>query len=81
NFENKIKKLIELSDIKGKNGEILDLSKIVADPPRDSLHGDLSTNAAMVLAKSVGLNSRALAEKIIELFNNDQSVGDMDRID
>ncbi|MDD9332312.1 MAG: arginine--tRNA ligase [Bartonella sp.] len=81
NFENKIKKLIELSDIKGKNGEILDLSKIVADPPRDSLHGDLSTNAAMVLAKSVGLNSRALAEKIIELFNNDQSVGDIDRID
>ncbi|WP_407966171.1 arginine--tRNA ligase [Bartonella sp. C271] len=81
NFENKIKKLIELSDIKGKNGEILDLSKIVTDPPRDSLHGDLSTNAAMVLAKSVGLNPRALAEKIINLINSDQSFDNINHID
>lgn len=63
NFENNIKKILELSDIKGKNGEGLDLSKITVDPPRDSSHGHLSTNAAMVLAKSVGLNPRALAEK------------------
>ncbi|WP_406604263.1 arginine--tRNA ligase [Bartonella gliris] len=78
NFEKKIKKLLELSDIKGKNGEDLDLSKITVDPPRDSSHGDLSTNAAMVLAKSVGLNPRALAEKIIELLNNDPSIESID---
>ncbi|ENN91819.1 arginine--tRNA ligase [Bartonella schoenbuchensis] len=73
-FEKKIKKLIELSDIKEKNRETLDLSKVTVDPPRDPSHGHLSTNAAMVLAKSVGLNSRILAEKIIELLKNDQSI-------
>ncbi|MGF7157922.1 arginine--tRNA ligase [Bartonella heixiaziensis] len=73
-FEKKIKKLLELSDIKEKNGEELDLSKITVDPPRDSSHGHLSTNAAMILAKSVGLNPRALAEKIIELLKNDASI-------
>ncbi|WP_039760191.1 arginine--tRNA ligase [Bartonella queenslandensis] len=74
NFEKKIKKSIELSDIKGKNGEELDLSKITVDPPRDSSHGHLSTNAAMVLAKSIGLSPRALADKIIELLKNDSSI-------
>ncbi|KEG16793.1 arginine--tRNA ligase [Bartonella bacilliformis] len=74
NFEQKIKKLLKESDIKGKNGENLNLSKITVDPPRDSLHGDLSTNASMVLAKSVGLNPRTLAEKIIALLKDDPSI-------
>ncbi|WP_409362094.1 arginine--tRNA ligase [Bartonella heixiaziensis] len=78
NFEKKIKKLLELSDIKEKNGKELDLSKITVDPPRDSSHGHLSTNAAMILAKSVGLNPRALAEKIIELLKNDASIDSID---
>ncbi|UNF52894.1 arginine--tRNA ligase [Bartonella krasnovii] len=78
NFEKKIKKLIELSDIKGKSGKDLDLSKITVDPPRDSSHGHLSTNAAMVLAKSVGMSPRILADKIIELLKNDSSIENID---
>lgn len=78
NFEKKIKKSLELSDIKGKNGEDLDLSKITVDPPRDSSHGHLSTNAAMVLAKSIGLNPRTLAEKIINLLKNEPSIESID---
>jgi len=35
---------------------------IAVEPPRDPSHGDLSTNAAMVLAKPAGTNPRALAE-------------------
>src|SRR4028118_2020068 len=31
------------------------------EPPRDASHGDLATNAAMVLAKGAGTNPRALA--------------------
>jgi arginyl-tRNA synthetase len=34
------------------------------EPPRDVTHGDLATNAAMVLAKPAGTNPRALAELI-----------------
>ncbi|GAA5105339.1 arginine--tRNA ligase [Bartonella jaculi] len=78
NFEKKIKKSLELSDIKEKYGKDLDLSKITVDPPRDPSHGHLSTNAAMVLAKSVALNPRALAEKIIELLKNDPSIESID---
>ncbi len=40
----------------------LDLSRVVAEPPRDPSHGDVSTNAAMVLAKVAGLPPRKLAE-------------------
>ena len=34
---------------------------VAVEPPRDSAHGDLATNAAMVLAKAAGTNPRALA--------------------
>ena len=37
-----------------------DLSRIVVEPPRDAAHGDLATNAAMVLAKPLGLKPRDL---------------------
>jgi arginyl-tRNA synthetase len=41
-----------------------DLSRIVVEPPREASHGDLATNAAMVLAKDAGLKPRELADKI-----------------
>ncbi|MDQ8758226.1 arginine--tRNA ligase [Sphingosinicella sp. LHD-64] len=37
---------------------------VAVEPPRDPAHGDLATNAAMVLAKRAGTNPRALAEAI-----------------
>jgi arginyl-tRNA synthetase len=40
-------------------------SAITVEPPRDAAHGDLSTNAAMVLAKPAGMNPRALAEALV----------------
>src|ERR1700730_19048303 len=39
-------------------------SKIVVEPPRASDHGDLATNAAMVLAKDAGIKPRELAVMI-----------------
>jgi arginyl-tRNA synthetase len=42
----------------------LDTSRVTVEPPRDPAHGDLSINAAMVLAKSAGLVPRALAEQL-----------------
>ena len=43
----------------------LDLSKLTVEPPRDPTHGDISTNAAMVLAKPAGKNPRAVAEALL----------------
>jgi arginyl-tRNA synthetase len=42
----------------------LDRRNVTVEPPRDPAHGDLATNAAMVLAKPAGTNPRALAELI-----------------
>lgn len=41
------------------------LARVTVEPPRDASHGDLSTNAAMVLAKEARTNPRALATEIV----------------
>ena len=42
----------------------LDFGRVAVEPPRDPAHGDLATNAAMVLAGAVKQNPMALAEQI-----------------
>src|SRR5213082_4256484 len=42
----------------------LDFARVAVEPPRDPAHGDLATNAAMVLAGAVKENPMALAERI-----------------
>jgi arginyl-tRNA synthetase len=42
----------------------IDRRNVTVEPPRDASHGDLATNAAMVLAKGASTNPRALAEAI-----------------
>ena len=44
----------------------LDFSRVVVEPTRDFRHGDLATNAAMVLAKPAGRNPREVAEALKE---------------
>ena len=73
-FEQKIKELLQQSDIKSKDGSPLDLSRMSIEAPRDPSHGDLATNAAMVLSKSVGCNPRSLAERIATLLETDKDI-------
>jgi arginyl-tRNA synthetase len=47
---------------------------VSVEPPRDPAHGDLATNAAMVLAKPAGTNPRALAEAIAAKLLADPAV-------
>ncbi|MGX7925554.1 arginine--tRNA ligase [Tsuneonella sp. HG094] len=47
---------------------------VTVEPPRDPSHGDLATNAAMVLAKQAATNPRALAEKIVAHLTREPSV-------
>jgi arginyl-tRNA synthetase len=42
----------------------LDLTRLTVEPPRDAAHGDITTNAAMVLAKPAGLAPRRIAEAL-----------------
>ena len=56
----------------------LDTSRITCEAPRDPSHGDLATNAAMVLAKAAGVKPRDLAEQIAEHL---QQVDGVDSVD
>jgi arginyl-tRNA synthetase len=52
----------------------IDQSRIVVEPPRESAHGDMATNAAMVLAKGADSKPRVLAEAIAAKLRRDDVV-------
>ena len=59
-------------------GPAADLSRVVVEPPRDPTHGDMATNAAMVLAKDAGKKPRDLAEAIAIALRADSLVEKVD---
>ncbi|RWM14479.1 MAG: arginine--tRNA ligase [Mesorhizobium sp.] len=77
-FNARITKAVEALDLKDKDGGSLDLSRIAVEPPRDASHGDLATNAAMVLAKPTGQNPRALAERLAQALRADPDIAAAD---
>ena len=66
-IENSIHELINQGVIE----DGADLSRISVEPPREESHGDMATNAAMVLGKFSELQPRDLASKIAELLSCD----------
>ena len=56
----------------------IDQSRIVVEPPRDAAHGDMATNAAMVLAKEAGKKPRELAQAIADGLAADELVQKVD---
>jgi arginyl-tRNA synthetase len=52
----------------------IDLSRVVVEPPRDAAHGDMATNAAMVLAKEAKTKPRDLAEAIAAKLRADDLI-------
>ncbi|MEA2993457.1 MAG: arginyl-tRNA synthetase [Alphaproteobacteria bacterium] len=56
----------------------IDQSRVVVEPPRDTAHGDMATNAAMVLAKDAGKKPRELAEAIAEKLRADDLIAKVD---
>lgn len=75
-FSARVKKAIETLGLQPRDGGILDVTRVTVEPPRDASHGDLATNAAMVLAKAVGENPRALAEKLAAELGRDPDVAE-----
>jgi arginyl-tRNA synthetase len=58
--------------------EGIDFSRIVVEPPRDASHGDMATNAAMVLAKEAKAKPRDLAEQIAARLRDDALIARVD---
>lgn len=76
-FEKRVKNALEEIDIIKEKRTELDFNRIGVEPPRDATHGDVATNAAMVLSKAVGVNPRALAEVIAEELRKDGDVAEV----
>ena len=54
--------------------EELDLANVAVEPPRDAAHGDMATNAAMVLAKPAGMKPRDIAEALVARLGADDRI-------
>ncbi|MCZ0810873.1 arginine--tRNA ligase [Roseovarius sp. EGI FJ00037] len=52
----------------------LDFANVTVEPPRDPAHGDMATNAAMVLAKPAGLKPRDIAEALATQLSGDPRI-------
>ena len=67
-------RVIEALDVLVRAGDLpegLDFANVTVEPPRDPLHGDMATNAAMVLAKPSGQKPREIALKLAEQLMSD----------
>ncbi|RVG15588.1 arginine--tRNA ligase [Sinorhizobium meliloti] len=73
-FEARINRILESIEIIREKRSELDFGRINVEPPRDASHGDVATNAAMVLAKPLGMNPRALADLIVDKLGQDPEV-------
>lgn len=56
----------------------VDFSRVVVEPPRDASHGDMATNAAMVLARDARAKPRELADRIAEKLRADAMIAAVD---
>jgi arginyl-tRNA synthetase len=72
-FQNENVFAMALASVRAANNELIaagmlpagiDQSRVLVEPPREAAHGDMATNAAMVLAKDAGKKPRELAETI-----------------
>ncbi|MCM2443147.1 arginine--tRNA ligase [Agrobacterium vitis] len=76
-FENRIKAALETLDLVKEKRSELSFERIVVEPPRDASHGDAATNAAMVLAKPLGVSPRVLADLIGEKLKEDADIAEV----
>jgi arginyl-tRNA synthetase len=73
-FEERVQAALEALVGEGALPADLDFTRVAVEPPRDPSHGDLSTNAAMVLAKPAGAKPRDLAELIAVRLATEEAV-------
>ena len=75
-FIGKIEAALKAMQAAGELPPELDFSAITAEPPRDAAHGDIATNAAMVLAKAARKKPRDIAEPLLARLKANPDVVD-----
>ena len=69
--------VIETLEAMARDGQLpggLDMTAVTVEPPRDPAHGDMATNAAMVLAKPAAMAPRAIAGALAERLLKDPRI-------
>lgn len=77
-FQNKLDAAIEALSAEGALPAGMDISRASVEPPRDPSHGDIATNAAMVLAKPAKMKPRDIAELLIARMRDWEEVSEVD---
>ena len=72
-----IKTVVEATARALPDAGALDLKNVTVEPPRDAAHGDMATNAAMVLAKQLGMKPRDLAEALVPGLQADPRISEV----
>ncbi|MEE8223434.1 MAG: arginine--tRNA ligase, partial [Alphaproteobacteria bacterium] len=73
-FKSEVLKVLEDLQGEGLLPSGLDYGAIACTPPKEAVHGDISTNAALVLARSAGSSPRDLADLLAERLAAHSSV-------
>ncbi len=76
-FEGRVVNALKSLDVIKANQDDISFERVAVEPPRDASHGDVATNAAMVLAKPLGSNPRALAQLISDVLREDSDIEDI----
>ena len=76
-FQDVVLAAVAQAQAEGKLPAGLNTHAITVEPPRDAGHGDLATNAALVLAKPAGLSPRAIADDLSARLRSDPRVADV----
>lgn len=69
--------IFDALDTMEKNGDLpigLNRQRITIDLPKDTAHGELATNAAMILAKPAGVSPLVLGEKIAAILTKNSNI-------
>lgn len=76
-FGDKVRAAIAATEISAADGAAWPITQITVERPRDPSHGDLSTNAAMVLAKPARRKPRKIADALAQHLQEDPDITDV----
>jgi arginyl-tRNA synthetase len=77
-FRDQVEEAVDSLSASGVLPTGLDVAKVTLEPPRDASHGDISTNAAMVLAKPAAMKPRDIADRLAPILQADARVATAD---
>ena len=69
---------LDVMTAEGVLPEGVPFNNVTVEPPRDASHGDMATNAAMVLAKPSGMKPRDIADALAERLAGDARIAAVD---